>query len=91
MNNTRSLRVRVEATGEESRLGRILRDVAQGATRRAPIVQMADRLAGIFVAVVMVLAVVTALQPGRLILIPNPAQRDATGLPMEMVFPERLV
>lgn len=36
-------------------------------------------------------AVVTALQQGQLISIPSPAQRDATGLPMEMVYTERLV
>lgn len=35
-------------------------------------------------------AAVTALQPGRLISIPSPPQRDATGLPMEMVYTERL-
>jgi predicted RNase H-like nuclease len=34
-------------------------------------------------------AVVTALQPGRLHAIPLSSQRDATGLPMEMVYTER--
>lgn len=53
------LRVRVEETGETSRLGRILRDVEGAATRRAPVVAMANRMAGWFVAVVLALATLT--------------------------------
>ncbi len=60
VNRLQALRVRITCTGEESRLGRILRDVERGAARRAPVVQLADRLAGVFVAVVLVLAALTA-------------------------------
>ena len=51
------LRVRVTGTGESSRLGRILRDVEESARRRAPLVRLADRMAGVFIAVVLTLAV----------------------------------
>ncbi|HEX7123416.1 MAG TPA: heavy metal translocating P-type ATPase [Gemmatimonadaceae bacterium] len=50
------LRVRVTATGEESRVARLMRQVEEGAQRRAPIVLLADRLAGWFTATVIVLA-----------------------------------
>jgi Cu2+-exporting ATPase len=53
------LRVRVTGAGETSRLGRILRDVEQSARRRAPLVRLADRLAGAFIAVVLALAAAT--------------------------------
>jgi Cu2+-exporting ATPase len=53
------LRVRVDATGETSRLSRILRQVEQSAARKVPVVMLANRLAGIFVAVVLTLAVLT--------------------------------
>jgi P-type Cu2+ transporter len=59
VNRTSPLRVRVDQTGEASRLGRILRDVEAGGQRRAPVVRTADRLAGVFVAAVLVLAVGT--------------------------------
>lgn len=61
VNRSAALRVQVEEAGEASRLGRILRDVEAGARRRAPVVLTADRLAGGFVAVVLVLAVATWL------------------------------
>jgi Cu2+-exporting ATPase len=51
------LRVVVEKTGEESRIGRLLREVELGASRRAPVVLLADRMAGAFVGVVIALAV----------------------------------
>ncbi|MBL8997510.1 MAG: cadmium-translocating P-type ATPase [Gemmatimonadetes bacterium] len=60
------LRVRVDAAGETSRLGRLLHEVEAGAQRRAPVVLFADRIAGWFIAVVLGLAVVTvALWWGR--------------------------
>jgi Cu2+-exporting ATPase len=52
--------VRVDEAGETTRLGRILAEVEAGAQRRAPVVQLADRMAGVFVGVVLVLAVITA-------------------------------
>ncbi|HLA90632.1 MAG TPA: heavy metal translocating P-type ATPase [Gemmatimonadaceae bacterium] len=59
VNLSAPLRVRVTGAGEASRLGRLLRDVEESARRRAPIVRLADRLAGVFVAVVLALAGVT--------------------------------
>ncbi|MFN2317008.1 MAG: heavy metal translocating P-type ATPase [Gemmatimonadales bacterium] len=60
VNLAATLRVRVEETGEASRVGRILREVESAALRRAPVVATANRMAGWFVAVVLLLAVVTA-------------------------------
>jgi len=53
------LEVEIDTTGEDTRVGRLLRLVDDHARRRAPIVQMADRLAGRFGAVVLGLAAVT--------------------------------
>lgn len=53
------LRVRVERSGDESRVAKLLRQVEESARRRAPIVIFANRIAGWFVAVVLLLAVVT--------------------------------
>lgn len=59
LNQSSALRVRVEETGESSRVGKILREVEAGARRRAPVVLTADRLAGHFTAVVLMLAGLT--------------------------------
>lgn len=53
------LRVRVEEAGETSRIAKLLRQVEESARRRAPIVLTANRLAGMFTAVVLVAAVAT--------------------------------
>ena len=53
------LSVRVTQAGEASRLGRILDETERGRRRRAPVVITADRLAGAFVAAVLVLAAIT--------------------------------
>jgi Cu2+-exporting ATPase len=60
LNLSGPLRVRVEEAGSTSRLGRLLRDVEQGARERAPVVLFADRIAGVFIAAVLVLATITA-------------------------------
>lgn len=60
VNLSAALRVRVEQAGADSRLGRLLRDVEQGARERAPVVLFADRMAGWFIAVVLALAATTA-------------------------------
>jgi Cu2+-exporting ATPase len=52
--------VRVDRTGEQSRVGRLLELVDEHARRRAPVVQLADRLSGWFVVAVLVLAAMTA-------------------------------
>ena len=51
--------MRVTQAGEASRLGRILDETERGRRRRAPVVITADRLAGAFVAAVLVLAAIT--------------------------------
>ena len=61
VNRRAPLRVRVEEAGEASRLGRLMQEVEAGARRRAPVVRLADRLAGAFVATVLALALVTGL------------------------------
>jgi Cu2+-exporting ATPase len=43
------LRVRVEVSGSDTRLGRLVRAVEEAQSRRAPIVRLADRVAGYFV------------------------------------------
>ncbi|TWT29399.1 putative copper-importing P-type ATPase A [Posidoniimonas corsicana] len=55
------LRVRVIATGEESRVGGLMRLVDQGVREKPPIVQFADRVSGWFVAAVVVLSLATLL------------------------------
>ena len=59
MNVSSPLAVEIHSTGEETRVGRLLRLVEEYAMRRAPIVLLADRLSGIFVASVLALAAVT--------------------------------
>jgi Cu2+-exporting ATPase len=53
------LAVEVRATGEDTRVGRLMRLVEEGAMRRAPVVLLADRISGWFVAVVLALAAIT--------------------------------
>ena len=57
--------VRVERAGEETRVARLAADVEASARRRAPVVRQADRLAGAFVGVVLVLALGTWLYWAR--------------------------
>ena len=61
MNVSSAVRVRVDAAGEESRLAKILQQVEESVRRRAPVVQLANRLAGWFVAVVLVIAAATVV------------------------------
>jgi Cu2+-exporting ATPase len=60
-NVSSALRVRVDAAGEQSRLASLLRQVEESVRRRAPVVQLANRLAVWFVAVVLLIAAGTAL------------------------------
>ncbi len=53
------LRVRVETVGSETRLGRLMQSVETAAQRRAPIVRLADRIAGVFVSAVLGLGALT--------------------------------
>lgn len=60
VNLTAPIRVVALATGEATRAGRIMRLVEESAAARAPIVRLADRIAGVFVGVVLNLAAATA-------------------------------
>ncbi len=60
------LRVLVEQAGETSRIAKLMQQVAESARRRAPVVQMANRMAGIFVAVVLAAAAVTWMVKWRM-------------------------
>jgi Cu2+-exporting ATPase len=53
------LEVEVRSAGADTRLGRLLRLVEEGARRRAPVVLLADRISGWFVLAVVSLALVT--------------------------------
>ncbi len=60
----------VTATGEETRVGRLMMMVEEASRRKAPAVLAADRISGLFVVVVLALAVITfglwiALDPER--------------------------
>lgn len=59
VNRGPTLLVRVERAGEDTRLAHLLREVERGTARRAPVVRTADRLAGAFVVVVLLLALGT--------------------------------
>lgn len=53
------LRVRVDEAGETSRIAKLMRQVEESARRRAPVVQLANRMAGAFVAIVLGAALAT--------------------------------
>lgn len=59
LNISDRLSIAVLATGENSRIGRLLRLVEECARRRAPIVQLADRASGWFVIGMLALAALT--------------------------------
>lgn len=61
LNVSSPVRVRVTEAGESSRLARLLRRIEESARRRAPVVLLADRLAGWFVGIVLGLAALTWL------------------------------
>ncbi len=59
--NLRSpIRVRVDAVGDSTRVGKLMSLIARASSERSPIVQFTDRIAGRFVIVVVTLAVLTA-------------------------------
>ena len=55
------LEVEVKTAGTDTRLGRLLRLVEEGAQRRAPVVLLADRISGWFVLAVLSLAALTVV------------------------------
>lgn len=60
-NLTGPLELRVTATGEQTRIGRVMRLVETASHERAPIVELAHRVAGRLLIVVIVLAAITLL------------------------------
>lgn len=61
VNGTGTLTFRAERVGAETMLAQIIEMVEQAQAQKPPIQQLADRIAGIFVPVVLVIAVVTFL------------------------------
>lgn len=59
VNISAALRVEVSATGENTRVGRLMRLVEDAARRRAPIVRLADRASGWFVVGMLALSAIT--------------------------------
>ncbi len=55
------IRVQVTATGRETRIGQVMQSIEAAASERTPIVQLADRIGGVFVLVVTSLALLTLL------------------------------
>jgi Cu2+-exporting ATPase len=51
--------VEVTAFGKSSRIGRVMQAVETAATEKTPLVQLADRIGGVFIVVVLLLAVLT--------------------------------
>jgi Cu2+-exporting ATPase len=66
INLSARLLIEVRSTGEDTRIGRLMRLVEEGARRRAPVVLLADRISGWFVAVVLALAALTVVIWARL-------------------------
>lgn len=59
VNLSSPVRVRVEQAGESSRVAKIMRQVEESGARRAPVVELANRMAAWFVAAVLALAAIT--------------------------------
>jgi P-type Cu2+ transporter len=59
LNLSSPIRVRVEVASEASRVAKLMRQVEESSTRRAPVVELANRMAAYFVAAVLVVAVLT--------------------------------
>jgi P-type Cu+ transporter len=59
INATGSFTMQVDGVGEETVLARIIRTVEEAQSSKAPVQRLADRIAGVFVPVVMVIALAT--------------------------------
>lgn len=59
INHTGSLKFRATRVGEETSFSKIVKLVSEASSSKAPIQRLADRIAGIFVPVVMALALIT--------------------------------
>ncbi|QDT03838.1 putative copper-importing P-type ATPase A [Rubripirellula lacrimiformis] len=61
LNLVRPIDVEVIATGRDSRIGKVMQSVESAASAKTPVVQLADRIGGVFVVVVTLLAIVTLI------------------------------
>lgn len=61
INTTSLIQLRVQAVGEHTRVARLMRLVSDASERKAPIVQLTDRIAGRFVLIVLTLAAITTV------------------------------
>ncbi|MGB7328009.1 MAG: heavy metal translocating P-type ATPase metal-binding domain-containing protein [Rubripirellula sp.] len=61
LNLVRPIDVEVMATGRESRIGKVMQSVEAAASEKTPVVQLADRIGGVFVVVVTVLAMLVLI------------------------------
>lgn len=61
VNRGSAIRVRVTQVGEDSRVGKLATTIEKAAVLRTPLVQLADRLAGRFVVLILFVAVATAI------------------------------
>ena len=74
LNGNRPLKMKVTTSGEESFLARIIHQVADAQSRKAPVQRLADRVASVFVPIVILLALITLagwylLAPGNPLLV----------------------
>lgn len=60
VNKTGFIRFRAEKVGEDTTLSRIIRLVEEASGSKAPIARLADKIAGVFVPIVMSIALITA-------------------------------
>ncbi len=61
LNRTARLRIKAEQVGGQTRLGHLLNALEQAGIQKTPIVQWADRISGVFVTVVLCLAVLVGV------------------------------
>ena len=61
VNKAGFLKCRADRVGEDTTLSQIIRLVEEASASKAPIAQLADKVAGVFVPVVMAIALVTLL------------------------------
>lgn len=61
VNKTGYLQFRAEKVGEDTTLSQIIRLVEEASSSKAPIAKLADRISGVFVPIVMTIAVITTV------------------------------
>ncbi len=61
INSAGTVRARATKVGEDTTIASIIRLVEEASASKAPIARMADRIAGVFVPVVIVIAIITAI------------------------------